>query len=219
MGDKKKCMIIGAAKGVDKNVFDEFNLEEYYIICADGGFETALDFGINPDYVVGDFDSVKQIPDTLKYNVKVLPKRKDVTDTMYAVLTALGNGMKHFVLVGCLGGDRADHTMANYNVMLYITRKGGNCVLVDNASKTFLLSDSRLRVTNQIGCTVSVFPFGTNMCNVSYDGLKYPLHKTDLMMGDTVMGVSNEIINYYAEVEVNAGYAMVIVYNEPFDYN
>lgn len=88
--------------------------------------------------------------------------------------------------------------------------------MVDNTSKTFLLGDSRLRIIDQIGCTVSVFPFGTNMCNVSYEGLKYPLYKADLMMGDTVMGVSNEINSDFAQIEINAGFAMIVVYDKPF---
>lgn len=212
----KRCMIIGASPDVKKEVFDEFNLNDYYIICADAGLTTAEKYGIKPDYVVGDFDSLGIVPQSRSYKVKVLPAKKDVTDTMYAVLMAMHEGMRQFVLIGCTGGDRIDHTMANYNSMLYIVRKGGSCVMVDNTSKTFLLGDSRLRVTNQIGCTVSVFPFGTNMCNVSYEGLKYPLYKCDLMMGDTLMGVSNEIVSDFAQIEVNAGFAMIVVYDKPF---
>ncbi len=215
MADYKKCMIIGASPYVRKSVFDELNLEEYFIICADAGLETAQKFGVTPHLVVGDFDSLNSIPNSKDFGVKVLPKEKDITDSMYAAMYGLAQGFRQFILVGCFGGKRADHTIANYNVMLYLSRKGANSIMLDNVSKTFLLSDSRLRISDQKGCIVSVFPFGTNMCNLSYRGLKYGMSHGDLMMGDTLMGVSNEIIEDSAEIEVHAGYAMIIVYNEP----
>lgn len=213
MAETKKCMIIAAGPIESNKIFKEFSPKDYYVICADGGYETALKYGIVPDYIVGDFDSVKVMPSPIEFKVKVLPTDKDVTDTMYAVLLGLKLGYKDFVLIACSGGERIDHTMANYNVMLYLARKNAFAIMADEKSKTFILSGSRLRISEQKGSLVSVFPFGSNMCNVSYWGLKYPLEKSDLMTGDTLMGVSNEVISGEAEIIVHSGYAMVILYN------
>lgn len=207
-------MIIGASPMGDGKVFQEFDPKDYFIICADGGYETALKYGITPDYIVGDFDSVKKMPSPKDHNIKVLPAEKDVTDTMYAAQLGLRKGLNSFVLIGCLHGPRHDHTMANFHVMLYIIKKGGTAIMADAESKTFLLGESRLRITGQKNSTLSVFPFGSNSCNVSYKGLKYPLDHWDLSMGDTLMGVSNEITDSYAEIVVHAGYAMVILFNK-----
>ncbi|MEG1426912.1 MAG: hypothetical protein RSC76_04410 [Oscillospiraceae bacterium] len=62
MANSKKCMIIGASPITDGKIFEEFNPKEHYVICADGGYETAIQCGVVPDYVVGDFDSVKKCP-------------------------------------------------------------------------------------------------------------------------------------------------------------
>ena len=60
-------MIIGAAPINSRQVFKEFNPRHYYVICADAGYESALKAGIQPDLVVGDFDSAKEPPpDTVK---------------------------------------------------------------------------------------------------------------------------------------------------------
>ena len=38
---KQECMIIGASPIEDDAVFREFPPENYYVICADAGYETA----------------------------------------------------------------------------------------------------------------------------------------------------------------------------------
>ena len=60
----KKCMIIGAAPLASGAVFEEFDPKEHYVICADAGYDTAVQYGIRPDLVIGDFDSAAQISRT-----------------------------------------------------------------------------------------------------------------------------------------------------------
>lgn len=211
MADSKKCMIIGASPVKSDAVFKEFNPEEYIVICADGGYDTALKFKISPDYIVGDFDSCNVRPNTHNKNVFMLPQEKDFTDTMYAALLGLKLGCKDFIMIGCTGGAREDHTMANYNVMLYIANKGGWAVMVDDKMQSFLLRGRKITLTEMKGSTVSVFPFGTGSCNVTYNGLKYPMNEGDLIVGDTLMGVSNEIVSDRAEIKVHIGCALVMI--------
>lgn len=204
-------MIIGAAPMEDGAIFQEYALSEYYVICADAGYETALKFGITPDLVVGDFDSAeKKPPATLK--CKSLPAEKDVTDTMYAVMLGLTRGLRNFVLVGCLGGPRFDHTIANLEVLQFLLDHGAKGMLEDTHTQVFLLRSSRLRLTEMKGATVSVFPYNGNSCNVSYRGLKYPLSHADLVCGGTLMGVSNSVVADQAEIFVHTGTALVILY-------
>lgn len=211
MADTKKCMIIGASPAVDAAIFKEFNPKNYYVICADGGYETALKHHIKPDYIVGDFDSCSIKPDKNMRNVRALPVEKDVTDTMYAAMLGLHLGYKEFIMIGCTGGAREDHTMANYNVMLFIANKGGSAVMVDTKNEIFMLRGRKVKITGMKGRTISVFPFGTNTINVSYEGLKYPLSQADLTVGDTLMGVSNEIVSDEAEIKVHIGCALIVL--------
>ena len=45
-------------------------------------------------------------------------------------------GYKTFVLIGGLGGDRFDHSMANLDVLLYISKRGGSAVLCTEDTKS-----------------------------------------------------------------------------------
>ena len=203
-------MIIGAAPLDGRKLFREFDPRHYFVICADAGYETALRAGLHPDLVVGDFDSAKAPPpEDLKR--MDLPVDKDVTDTMFAVMKGFNLGLRSFLLLGCLGGERFDHTLANLEVLQYIREHGGHGIMADERTKIFLLQDEKLKITGMIGATVSVFPYNGSSCTVSYIGLKYPLTRSQLSCGGLPMGVSNQVAEDPAEVRVHNGSALVVV--------
>lgn len=204
-------MIIGASPILSNRIFREYDPKKYFVICADAGYETAMKYKITPDLIVGDFDSAGQRPPESDRHI-TLPVEKDVTDTMYAVMKGLAHGFESFVLLGCLGGARFDHSLANLGVLQYIGEHGGRGVLADEHTKVFLLHDGRLRMTGIKGATVSVFPYNGSACNVSYSGLEYPLNHDTLTCGGTVMGVSNSVTGDPAEIRVHTGTALVVVY-------
>ena len=49
---------------------------------------------------------------------------KDDTDTMLAVKTGLERGETEFHIYGGMGGRRTDHTVANFQALLYLARRG-----------------------------------------------------------------------------------------------
>lgn len=203
-------MIIGASPMDGRKIFKEFDPKHYYVICADAGFEVALKAGVQPDLVVGDFDSAKEPPPKTVKCVN-LPVDKDVTDTMFAVMKGFSLGLRSFLLLGCLGGKRFDHTLANLEVLQYIREHGGHGIMADSHTKIFLLHDEKLKMTGMAGATVSVFPYNGSSCTVSYSGLKYPLNRAQLSCGGLPMGVSNQVTGDPAEVRVHNGSALVVV--------
>lgn len=209
--EKQKCMIIGASPILDGRMFQEFDPKDYFVICADGGYETALKLGLVPDLVVGDFDSAQKRPPA-SLRTLVLPVEKDVTDTMFAALKGLAKGLRDFVLLGCLGGPRFDHSLASIETLLYLRDHGAWGFLADERTKVFLLREEKLRITKLKGATVSVFPYGCPTCTVSYTGLQYPLTRGSLTVGGLLMGVSNSITADDAEIKVHSGTALVAVY-------
>ena len=204
-------MIIGASPILDGRVFQEFDPKDYFVICADGGYETALKLGLVPDLVVGDFDSAQKRPPA-SLRTLVLPVEKDVTDTMFAALKGLAKGLRDFVLLGCLGGPRFDHSLASIETLLFLRDHGAWGFLADERTKVFLLREEKLRITKLKGATVSVFPYGCPTCTVSYTGLQYPLTRGSLTVGGLLMGVSNSIVSDDAEIKVHSGTALVAVY-------
>ena len=212
--EKQKCMILGAVPLEDETLFKQYDPKDYFVICADAGWETARKYHITPDLVVGDFDSAKERPGK-GVKTLTLPVEKDVTDTMYAVQKGLARGFRDFVLLGCLGGARFDHTLANLETLAYLLDHGARGVLADEHTAVFLLRDSLLKITGEQGATVSVFPYRGTSCTVSYSGLQYPLTREDLVCGvPEPMGVSNRVTGDKAEIRVHLGTAAIVLYRE-----
>ena len=165
--------------------------------------------GIQPDLIIGDFDSYREdLPDNVE-TIR-LPEMKDDTDTMAAVKLALSRGYNRFMMAGVLGG-RPDHTFANYCVLQYIHSQGAAGQLADENNRIFFLSGGALRLRELEGHTVSVFPFACHSCVVTYEGLLYPLVKAKLYTDVSPMGVSNEIVEKEASVSVTEGNALIMV--------
>ena len=89
MNLENTCYIVGAAslEGVRLSP-----CAGDYIIAADGGYRSLRARGIEPDFVMGDFDSLGYRPD--HPNVETHPVMKDDTDLGLAVRWALGHGYR-----------------------------------------------------------------------------------------------------------------------------
>ena len=202
------CVVIGSAP-VGQNPFDHIGRDGCFVICADGGYDTAVRFGFRPDLLIGDFDSVKtSLPsdvETIRLKVE-----KDDTDLMAAVKEGIKRGFERFVLTGVLGGERFDHSVANLCVLQYLCSQGCRALIDQDDCRVFLLRSGRLTLSGEKGCTVSVFPFGCASCEVSYTGLQYPLTHA-LLSPEFRLGVSNCVSEDQAQIIVHSGSALIVV--------
>ena len=146
-------------------------------------------------------------------NTKIikLPKEKDHTDIFFAVKKAINLGAKEFKIFGGLG-QRLDHSYANFCVSKYLAERNIAHQFVSDSFRAFgLKQGNRASIRNQIGKTISVFPFGENCCKVSYKGLKYNL-KESYLHANFPLGISNVIVEKQCTISVLEGYALVLVY-------
>lgn len=182
------------------------------VICADSGCEHALKFGILPDLVVGDFDSISK--DTLDYlnrnNVSIVhpPCDQDKTDTQLAVEEAMALGASHIAILGGMG-DRFDQTLANAQLLIFLWERGIEGYLTDGRQYVYLLAD-KLELSGQPGECISILPLDRVLEGLCIKGLKYELDGYTVYMGDT-RTISNEFIGGTAVVSVCKGMAFVII--------
>ena len=196
------CLVIGAG---ECNGLDFEKTENDFVICADGGLRYAEKFGVAPDLIVGDFDSYGSVPSAC--SVIALPREKDETDAHYAVKIALERGYNQFHLYGMLGG-RIDHTLANIQLLMYITEKGGSAVLVGDDYDITIVKNNRLKLNGQKGKYVSVFSYSPQSNGVTIKGLKYEVSDISFAY-DNPLGVSNEFTDEEAFVEVEDGIVLI----------
>ena len=118
----KRCFIFAAGTfcGLRERPGDPGDL----VIAADAGFRICRKLGITPDLLMGDFDSM-EAPKDFAHLIRA-PVEKDDTDTMLAVKEGLRQGCTDFLLYGGTGGERLDHTLANFQALLYLRRHGAH---------------------------------------------------------------------------------------------
>ena len=154
-----------------------------YLIACDAGYQNCEALGRRPDAVVGDFDSAPrpEVPGDEK--LVVLPHVKDDTDTEYAA---------QVLMLGCLGGRRLEHTLANLSTGLGLEKRGVRAVLQDERSRvTFLLPGQARTYQKGEYFYLSVFPMEGKASGVNIRGAFYELTDAELS-ASYPLGVSNE---------------------------
>jgi thiamine pyrophosphokinase len=179
------------------------------VIAADAGYKTLVRLGIKIDRVVGDFDSLGEVP--VHPSVEVHPAEKDETDMMLAVRTALSAGYRDVRIYGGLGG-RLDHSIANLQTLVYLARQNARSWLIGDGLAITAVADGELRFSEKAEGIVSVFAADGTAHGVTLEGLKYPL--TDYTMtADNPIGVSNEFTGLPSRICVREGVLIVMIGN------
>ena len=198
------CYIIGAGDVTDPHITAT---EKDLIICADGGYKYKTLLGRDCDMVMGDFDSLGSVPDTK--NKIVAPCEKDETDMMLAADYGYAQGYRQFVLIGALGGERNDHSVANIQLLHYIASKGARGTIYHGNEVFTAFSDSTLILSAGLKGYVSVFSLRDESRGVTIKNLKYTLENASLYSYKPI-GVSNEFIGKESTVTVKDGTLLVV---------
>ena len=203
-----RCVIISGSPETNPDFIKQAVKPDDYVICADRGYEFASLAGVEPNLIVGDFDSYKEkIPASCE--IVMLNPHKDDTDTIHSIDLAFEKGFTDFLLLGALGG-RTDHTFANITSLLYIADKGGRGVLLSEKERIELLNKGEYFYEKYCGKTFSLFPFGCESVCVSYRGVEYPLERYNLK-SSVPLGISNVFTSEKSEIKIYDGNAILII--------
>lgn len=204
----KKCIIIANGKSPTKIVVDYFvNKGFSVIICADGGANSAKKFGIIPNFIIGDLDSISL--STLNYfknkSTIIQIKRQNDTDVEKCLKFAIKKGFKEAILLG-VTGDRLDHTICNLGIVI----KFFNRIKILLAAESSFLTPINKMTTfkSKIGETISIYGFDKKT-KITSSGLKYKLHNTMLPFG-IKESTSNVTVSNIVELNVKGGIVFII---------
>ncbi|MBQ2802605.1 MAG: thiamine diphosphokinase [Lachnospiraceae bacterium] len=203
-----KCIIIGAG---DLTMGEIAAGEQDYIIAVDGGLSYVGILGVEPDIIIGDFDSVseqereaiKSLKEQIPERIIQLPVEKDDTDMLAALKHGLSLGYQDFRIYAGTGG-RFDHTLANIQCLLYLKKHGATGYLVDGTGMILVLQNEAVHFQKNLEGYLSLFSLGKEARGVAIEGMKYTL--TDYTItNDFPIGISNEFIGEEAVISVEDG--------------
>ncbi len=210
-----KCVIVAAG---DLSATEIKVSEGDLLIAVDGGLEYCERLGLEPDLVLGDFDSVKegQLARIGRWEAESpgrvlrLKPEKDDTDTLAAIRLALERGYRDFLLYGAMGGRRPEHTIANIQCLLFIRHHDAVGYLVDREGMCFVMEDEEMRFPASTAGYLSLFSLGREALGVEIRGMKYELDNARIT-NDFPIGISNEFTGQEAVVSVRQGQLLGII--------
>ena len=173
--------LVGGAE-VSTDNFEESIKFASNVVAADGGANTCLKYGVKPQAVIGDMDSIDETSKTLIDQASIhFVSSQDDTDfekSLKRINAPLILG------VGFLG-DRVDHQMA---VQTALVKHYNKKILLVGSHDIVFLTPPEFSVTLENDCRVSLYPM--SKCTVVSKGLKWKTEDIVLSPLNTI-GTSN----------------------------
>jgi thiamine pyrophosphokinase len=201
----KGVLFVGGA-GPDPVVIADDLAEAGIVVAADAGLERALALGVEPDLVLGDFDSLVDTTLLDRFSAdRVLrfPTDKDETDAEIGLRFLGARGCDDITIAGG-GGGRLDHLLAL--ALLFEREHPPHRWVTDNEDVRLVLGEACF--DGWRGSTVSVFPLGSGVADLSSEGLRWPLEGLAFARGWS--GVSNVADADRVRVGVGRGRLLVV---------
>lgn len=177
------------------------------VICADSGYKNAVAMGVKVDVLVGDFDSLCDVPDDVGEVLQV-PAEKNQTDTQLAVDIAIDRGADEIIIVASTQG-RCDHALSSLAILEHLHAKKKIAYIVNGQNRIRFVRDSGVILIRSQYKYFSVITLDAIAKKVSIEGGKYPLKNAKLERG-VQFAVSNEITKNAALITVKKGSVYVI---------
>ncbi len=203
-----KGVIIAAGDNKNNVPLAELIGEDDIVVCADGGYRYAKEQNLKVSAIIGDFDSMNQ-PDVMDSTEIITYKvEKDETDTQLCIDYLAKKGVKEILLLGALGGERFDHSIANIQLLEYALEKGILMKIADGNTEMFINADETTEIEGTEGDIVSVFALDIAE-GISYKGLKYSLENGSLSR-KVPYCVSNSMVDTKCIITVKKGRVLII---------
>lgn len=186
------------------------------VIAADGGALALERWGITPNLVVGDFDSLGRdraaALGAQGATVVPFPAEKAESDLELAMRFAFESGADDIVILGAFGG-RLDHALANVLLLADPAYRGWSVRAVQGRTQVRAVhGGKRASLGGPRGSIVTLLPVTGDAKGVRTEGLRYALAGDTLRLGRS-RGLSNEVTSTPASVSLEHGVLLVIEVN------
>ena len=202
-------------KKYDLNFFKKYN----YIVCIDGGFEKFLKLNLNidPDYIIGDFDSISNMKEktiNISKDKIIFKDNQDENDTEFALKYILkkypNEKIKNIDFIFATSTSRVDHLFCN-TILLKKIPLDISSKIITKTQEIFLVRN-KAEIIGQKTKTLSVIPI-TDVKGLCIKGCKWEMNNVDLNFG-FIGGISNIIEKDPVEISVKDGECIIVITHE-----
>ena len=174
------------------------------IVCCDGAVQKLLDFGIEPDFIVGDMDSISEENKIKFADILIHDSDDNTNDLTKAVKFCVKNGVEHIEILGATG-HREDHALGNISLLAnYIDLLTSVKMFTDYGVFTPISKTTTFEsFENQV---VSIFSI-TPETLITTDNLAYPRNRQKFL--SWWEGTLNRSLGEEFTIEMEAGKIIV----------
>lgn len=186
--------------------------ENDFIVCVDGGLEHALELGLQPQLLIGDFDSARsdnvQAASAVGIERITHPTNKDASDLELTLEELQQRKFKEVLLLGISGG-RTDHGLFNWMLPALKSRTYRLRLLDETVDAHVVSRAHSFKSIIEPGCLISLLPL-REVAGVTTGGLEYALNNASIKPGST-FGLSNVVSKKNVTVNVSGGVLLVMI--------
>lgn len=198
-----KGLIISGGNKVKRETLFE-NIEDRFIVVADGGIKNLIGTDIIPDEVLGDFDSIDEEGRSFikKNNIKIekYPSRKDFTDTELCLEVLLKKGAVDIIILGATG-TRLDHMFSSMFLLERLKKENIAGKFIDDYNEVSFISNETVEVKKNKYKYLSIVPVSKEAC-LTLKGTEYEVENLKFNRFTTI-AVSNEVKDEVAKIEID----------------
>ena len=176
------------------------------VVAADSGFDLALELGLQPDLVVGDFDSVihrRELDALPPQRVRRVAADKSLTDAELGLQALEELGCRRVIVAGA-GAGRFDHQLA----VLGLFERDRRLRVWLTAAEHMEAIAGTAHFSGHRHSTVSLFPLSAEVSGLASRGLRWPLDGLCFQRG--FASVSNVVVTDEWQVTVGRGRMLLI---------
>lgn len=179
------------------------------IVAADGAANTLFANGIQPDFIIGDLDSLEQKHFSAKCNILRIAEQ-DTTDFEKCLIAMEHRFLYPSLIIGIAGGE-VDHSIYNLNCFMQHARTKQLFFFdIDENHKCKLGFPvfTQQKLQGQINKTISLMPFPEAV--VSTSGLKWNLTQMQLSVSGRA-SMRNVVIDDDMTITIQNGAVLVVL--------
>jgi thiamine pyrophosphokinase len=179
------------------------------IVCCDGSAENLVRYGLIPDAIVGDMDSLSNDLKNRFADRIYIDSNQETNDLTKAVLWCCESGYYDLDITG-VGGKREDHTIGNISLLAEYSKIAKVRMITDTG--VFLPFQNSCKAESSKGQQVSIFSISP-ATEITSSGLLYPLINRKL--NNWWEGTLNEATGEFIELEFTGGPVLVFLTFQP----
>ncbi len=208
MAMNKRAILVSGGT-LEKKLVKSVIQPDDFVIGVDKGAQALFEWGMQLDYMVGDFDSIDrgvlcELEENCKIPMRKFRPEKDASDTEIGLGAAIELGYKEILMLGATG-TRLDHVWANVQTLCIAKSYGVEAKILDSNNRISLINRAVvLEKKRAYGKYFSLFSLGESVKGLSIKGAKYPLDEVELAPTNS-LSVSNEFVEEKVEITYKSG--------------